>query len=474
MCRIILIIIICFLTLDSTAAPLPKQFTLKEAILIALRYNPNVRNAELERIIDKFGLEVAKNAYELRYALIGTAQSSETRTSGQDSSARSLNIAPSTSLLAPSGANISLDMQNNTGNTYFNPGLNLAIKQPLLRGFGSEITLSPLASAYDQERIKQLNLKKTIIETITTIITDYLRIVQDQNSLTIQQLTLKDLEKQYQQNEIKIKAGKMAAADNIQQQASIANQRLSLVQAQNTIKQDKLQLLTDMGLDPNTPFTITNDVALPDENLPTLLNAKQLILSNDTSYQTSLINRIIQARDLMMAKDNQRWKLDLTAKASVGNGSGGSPNSGIASLQNNQNYNRSVQLDLTIPIDDKKLQQSLVNAKVSLQKLDVQIQQQQYMLETAIINALRNLAIQKQQIQQSIIARDLAQRSLDVALKKLQFGLVSTFETTTLRTSLTNAELQVVNSKINYLNALANLQQALGTTLGVWGIDVKY
>ena len=42
---------------------------LKEAILLALRYNPNIQNAELDRIVQVYQLRLAHNEFELQYAL---------------------------------------------------------------------------------------------------------------------------------------------------------------------------------------------------------------------------------------------------------------------------------------------------------------------------------------------------------------------------------------------------------------------
>ena len=49
------------------------KLTLHEAILLALRYNPNIQNAELDRIIQRYQLRLAHNAFELQYALAGSA-----------------------------------------------------------------------------------------------------------------------------------------------------------------------------------------------------------------------------------------------------------------------------------------------------------------------------------------------------------------------------------------------------------------
>src|SRR3990167_2808769 len=58
--------------------PLPRalphrvmHLTLKEAILLSLRNNPSIQSADLGRVIDKFSLLVAHNAYEPQFTLGG-------------------------------------------------------------------------------------------------------------------------------------------------------------------------------------------------------------------------------------------------------------------------------------------------------------------------------------------------------------------------------------------------------------------
>src|SRR3990167_2930256 len=51
----------------------PHFLSLREAILLALRYNPTIQNAELDRIIQRYNLRLAENEFELQFALAGTA-----------------------------------------------------------------------------------------------------------------------------------------------------------------------------------------------------------------------------------------------------------------------------------------------------------------------------------------------------------------------------------------------------------------
>lgn len=42
------------------------KLSLREAILLALRYNPNIQNAELDRIVQYYQLRLANNEFELQ------------------------------------------------------------------------------------------------------------------------------------------------------------------------------------------------------------------------------------------------------------------------------------------------------------------------------------------------------------------------------------------------------------------------
>ena len=120
-------------------SPTPKtaqtQFlTLRHAILLALRYNPNIQNAELDRIIQRYQLRLAHNEFELQYAIAGTAVVEKSRYSGVgNATTKSYLLTPELDLKTRLGTQLSLKMDNNVaayGN--YNPLLNFSVKQPLL------------------------------------------------------------------------------------------------------------------------------------------------------------------------------------------------------------------------------------------------------------------------------------------------------------------------------------------------------
>ena len=117
------------------------HLTLREAILLALRYNPNIQNAELDRIAQRYQLRLAHNEFELQYALAGTAVVEKSRYSGiGNASTRSYFAAPEFDIKSKLGTEASLKMDNTVAaiGTY-NPLMTLSLTQPLLRGFGRDI-----------------------------------------------------------------------------------------------------------------------------------------------------------------------------------------------------------------------------------------------------------------------------------------------------------------------------------------------
>lgn len=458
----------------------PVILTLRESIFIALRYNPVVESGEIQRIIEKFNLRVAFWNYELKYALTGTAAYNFNVSNGTKSESDSQTVvAPAVSLLTPLGGTVTAAMTNPLTHTasaprFYNPGLAVAITQPLLRGFGPDIALSPLRLAEYTELLNRLTLQNTVMSTITTVISQYAALAQAENSLIVQRLSLQNSIATLKQQEAMLKAGRVAEADLVQFQATVASQQLSIEQQEVSLIQTRLALLSTLGIDPTTYIATTKKVKIENDVLPTLKECLRMALLNNISYQQELINLRVSKINLALATDAQRWQLDLVASRRQGGGSGGAPNSGIPSLFNGSNYGTTVGLSLTVPINDLSLQRTLVQAKVGLRQEYIRLAALKRQTVNNVINAYNTVLSQKEQITQAKIAVELAQQSLDVALAKLKYGRVTPFEVSTLQTTLTTQQISYINTIATYVTNLAALDQIIGYTLDRWHVKIKY
>ena len=161
-------------TVNASCCFNPKHLSLNEAIALALRNNPQIRSAELQRIIDKFALEVARNQFLPQYSF-------DTSATYSNGTKPFYTTNPKATLETPLGTAIGLGVSNqvNAGRetTAF-----IEVTQPLLRGFGPQVTGANYKNAFNQEIINRLNFKETLMETITNVVQAYYKLVADYNN----------------------------------------------------------------------------------------------------------------------------------------------------------------------------------------------------------------------------------------------------------------------------------------------------
>ena len=86
---------------------------------------------------------------------------------------------------------------------------------------------------------------------------------------------------------------------------------------------------------------------------------------------------------------------------------------------------------------------------------------------------MRDINARWRQYEISQRARDLSLRKLEIEREKLTVGRSSNFQVLSYENDLRNAENARLNTLINYLNAQAELDQQLGTTLQSWDITIN-
>jgi len=454
------------------------MLTLEDAIFLSLRYSPLVRNAEIQRIVDKFNLRLAQYSYELQYALTGNLNYSNTTVGGFHSEATTYNLTPAVNWLSPIGTQITVSGANNFSHsigqqTFFNPLVTATVVQPLIRGYGPAVTLAPLYNAYDQELIARLTLRNVVITDITTVITQYTALVQAKNTLKALQLSLETTLNTLKQYKAEIQAGRRAPGDTVQFQVNVAQQQLAIEAQLVTIQQAQLTLMQTLGLDPTIPISVPAKIDMNDKNLPDLKRSIELTLQNDITYQQQKLSLRVLQRQLMVQRDQQRWQLDATFTQTFGGGAGGGVNSGFGSIFNGQNKSTAIGLQLNVPIHNIALQAGLVQAKVALDQAIISLAAQKRAVIANAINAYNTLISQKQQITQAQKAVELANLNLNNANIRLNYGRSTPFEVGSLQIDLTNAQISLINTVISYDNSLAAYEQTLGITLDRWGVKLR-
>lgn len=473
----VLLIAHIFFPIALAASPpepiLPQQLTLKEAIFLALRFSPDVQNEEIQRVVDKFALRVTQNAYEMQYALTGSFNQAALRTSGQSQSIRSGNLVPAAYLQGDYGTEYNVQVANTMTNGVYNPGINVAITQPLFRGFGKEVTLAPLYIAEINELLSQLGLKRVLMQTVLNVIDSYNNLVRSQNSVSISKLSLENYQTTIGLDNALIKAGRKAPTEVLKAKAEYASREVDLQNNENAVLTDQLNLMNVIGLSPDVFFSIVNDISEIQFETLNVEECYAIAERNNIDFQVAKWRLKIDERNLVVQEDNARVQFNVSLLASTGNGVGDRPNSGLQSLTNNKNTAVGVELSLDVPINNYLLKQAIVDARAMVDKDKIDIAAITRTLKSNIIRDINNVMSEQKQIELAKNALDLQQQNQDQMLAKLKFGLVSTFDVTTNQQALDNARSTLIQRKIAYLNATARLYYNMGVLLEKWNIQLK-
>ncbi|MGL5742261.1 MAG: TolC family protein [Legionella sp.] len=453
------------------------HLSLREAILLALRYNANIQNAELDRILQRYQLRLAHNEFELQYALgaSGAIQNSKFNGVGSATS-RSVIASPEFNLRTKLGTEANLSIDNNVSeNNNYNPTLNFSLTQPLLRGFGRGVNEAALLDAEDNEWLNKLNLQQSVADQITQVITAYRALILSGNNLQNQRLQLKEAKKSYDTNEKKIKAGQLEPTGNIQQSYQIESLSLMVEQAENDFQIASQDLLQTIGLDPEMHISVPSDVVLEKLIVPDLHYSIEQALNHNTAYLAQKMALRADERAYKVAKNQQLWQLDVS-----GNVQGGLVNDvtanrgGGGSIYDGNNITEAARLTLTVPLHDISRRSQLINAKIRLEKDRLNLLATQRALITNVTNTINNINSLAKRYQLALKQVKLAEQSYNLEKKKQQAGIASALDVNNTQNQLIQAQSGLIGAKIAYLNQISNLQRTLGTTLDHWQIKLRY
>lgn len=480
--RLVLTTLICILTSFVLLKPCLAQqtrlrrlhLTLADAIYLALRNNPQVQSAKLDRTISKFSVLVARNAFDLQLAIKGSVGYTRTKTNGEKTDTQNYVGSPQVNLKTPYGTEISSDLENETNGANFSPSVSFSINQPLLRGLNPAVNLAPLHNAIDQNYINKLQLKQTVISTISQVTQDYYSLFAAKRNLKITEAALVRAHANAENTKQLIAAGRRPRMDLIQAQQNISQNELNLIQQKNQIRESQQNLLLAIGIDPQTPFSIAKKITIPNYKLPSLQNSIAIALRNSPTYQGALIQLKVDHRNLLVARDNAKWQLDAGVKSTFGSVSGVPVENSFAGITDGQNNSQSVNLTLNIPINNLQLKQAIIAAQIAIKQQQLQVAFDKRRITTQVINAVSEIKLAKRAIKTAIANNRYAHINLKDAYEKLQFGRISMFIVTQQQNSFTSSEQALLNAKIQYLNAINAYEQLLQTALKRWNITIRY
>ena len=442
---------------------------------MALRQNITVRNARLQRDVEKFDLKVAEDAFtpdlgiSIPFQFASTSKGNRSRSGGLTATITQRIQTGGKIVFAWEDAALKEIISKKPTN--YKQNVSLTITQPLLKGAGFDVNTAEIKIARNLEEQNKLALKAILIDIVTSTITAYRQFIQAQKQIDINKQSLVRAEQLLDINKTLIQTGRMAEMEIIQTQADVANKAFDLLAGENSYDAARLALLNILGLDPHIEITgVAEQQAksiLPDQD-----RFQQIAFANRPDYLQNILKLEINKLNVLLAKNDDFWSIDLEAGYNYPvdrDRYGGA-------FDRFRNYTKrewNIGLKLNHTFGDLSSKQKIIQTTTALQQATNTFKELKNSIKIEVKDALRNVTMKMKQMQLAAEATRLSQQKLAVEEDKMKVGRSSNFQVLTFQNDLVNAKNSELSARTAYLNALTNLDKAIGSTLQTWDIAIK-
>ena len=443
---------------------------------MVLRNNRRLIDVRLDRVVERFSLRVAENRFRPHVTVGPYVERSHTEPSVDTGSA---GLTSAVTLRVPTGGEfaVRLGSGGSTGDvepeSRWSNELELAFRQPLLRGAGTEIDTAPVRIARIEERIAVLALRQAVADVVSAAVGRYRDYMQAEHRVAIRTGSLERARELLAVNELLVETGRMAERDIVQTRADIAGRELRLIAARNDLEAARLALTDILDVDSGTSIGLADTLTDIEDLDPVPTEVEQGVetaLLRRPDYLRAVLGiRNAEAR-AAVAEDALRWDLSATLSTrfaqsgeAFGDGGFGDPDYGI-------------RLDLAIPLGPAAVdpaKREHVAASVALRKARNDLAELRQRIDIEVRNAVREVELSRRQAALARTARELVDEKTEIEKEKLRLGLSSNFQLVAFEDDLVAAENSELDARIAYLNALTSLDRTLGVTLERWNIGLE-
>jgi len=445
------------LTLNPTREGVP--LALEEAVALAVLHNTEVRNRYLDRIVERASVHAA--AVELLPKLTPTLITGLVDRGGDQGMNTQVNAE--LSWFAPTGGTLSVDWRSQLHsfrNDQTTQGLTVTYRHPLNRYGESALAYRNRERSFIQEDINLLNLRQTLNRTITQTIQRYRELILAQEQVTLTEASLTNARRQLQRQQALVEAGREARSSLLRTEQNLAAFQSQLLGAENAVLSARLALMNQVGIDRDLPVVA---IAASDdlEAVAIALDPQALTavsLAQRPDYLTNLLTLNLASLDLQEADHARRWQLDLETRYADATA---------------QQSDFTAQLILTQPLGERsRRQEAFERSRIARLKLANDLAQRETDIRIEIANQVRQVRLQWEQLQLARRQVELVSQELTAQEALIQAGQGDAFRLQDAQRELLAVRNGELAQRVNYYNALTQLDELQGITLERWGIQL--
>ena len=476
------------------------RLSLDDAIRLMLLNNTDVRISQAQTDLSGFGITRAYSNFDpvLTAGFLPQRSSQPTTSSLQGASTLS-QLTQQTNFsynqLFQTGTNFAVGFtadRSTTNSSFalfnpsFNSGATFTVGQHLLRGRGYIINHAPILIAQRTAKQSRANFEAQLNDSILGVVDQYWNLVQAKKNLAVVQDSLQLAEQSYNHDKRALELGALSPLDIYRSEATVAQRKLQLIQAEYAVKPLEDQFRRTVGADLDSragalDLELTESVEvsgeLASQDIPTAI---EMAISNRPELQAVRQQVANDDTNVYVAHNNLQPDISLNG-IYTSNGIGGNliDTSGSAPVIVSRGGfldalsqvggfgfpTYSVGINLRLPIKNHQAEADLGSALVSKRGDLYQLRSRQQAITLEVRNAVHQLESSKLSLTAAADALELAKKSLAADQRKYELGAETIFFVLDAQNTLEQAQQSYVQAQVGYRLASAALDHATGDLL---------
>jgi len=379
-----------------------------------------------------------------------------------------------------------------------NTGFNLQVNQPLLQGFGLATNQRYIQIAKKNLVITDLAFRAQVIATISQVENIYWDLVNAYQDAQIKERSLAYANETLADDQKQLELQNIPTMQVMKDQSAVASAEGDLTVSKATLRLNELLIkdaLTKTIADPalaEMPVIPLDLTGTPDPNATQPID--QLIAEaekNRPDVSEDAIAMQIAENNLKTIKNELLPRLSLYG-IFAGNGYGGLPNPACAlgadecsttlptgfsgAFEDTFNYSSpeyQVGFSLNVTLRNRQAKADQFRAVLDFRQRQLQYEQRKKSILLDVRNSQYTLEQRQAQVTAAEKARDLAQKTFDIAKQEQKLGAMSTYDTLTAEQALAVSESALAIAQNAFEKAKVYIDQATGTTLDRMGVSIE-
>lgn len=316
-----------------------------------------------------------------------------------------------------------------------------------------------------QNELAEQEQSNTIQEQITKL---YVQILYETEAIKVSEEILKASQIQLERAKVMVEVGELARVDQIQLEAQVAQDELTLVQVQSQLANFKLQLKQLLEIHDGEPF----DVAVPAINDDNIMSA--IPLQSDV-YAAAIENRPeIKSQQLNVESSKMSVKSarasyfpTVSVNGGIGSSNGSGQQQGFGS-QIKRNFSNTLGLTVSVPIfDNKEAKTNIRKAQYAHETAELQLLDVQKRLYSTIENYCLDAITSQKKYVYAKKNVDSMNETYGLVSEQFRLGLKNIVELTNGKNNLIQAKQQLLETKYTALFNLAMLHFYQGESINL-------